>query len=134
MTALGPISSFRPWGLRPTRNAMALPGQKTSDWVTGMTGALHFMGAAPELIVPDNPRAVIAVPDRYEPRVGDTVLDFARHYGRSEEHTSELHSLMRISYAGFSLKKREKQSLITANVRAHHTNMDRPHSTQQTLR
>src|SRR3546814_19481945 len=81
MTALGPISSFRPWGLRPTRNAMALPGQKTSDWVTGMTGALHFMGAAPELIVPDNPRAVIAVPDRYEPRVGDTVLDFARHYG-----------------------------------------------------
>src|SRR3546814_3522369 len=75
------LSSFRPWGLRPTRNAMALPGQKTSDWVTGMTGALHFMGAAPELIVPDNPRAVIAVPDRYEPRVGDTVLDFARHYG-----------------------------------------------------
>lgn len=41
------------------------------------------MGAAPELIVPDNPRAVIAVPDRYEPRVGDTVLDFARHYGCS---------------------------------------------------
>src|SRR3546814_12563771 len=83
MTALGPISSFRPWGLRPTRNAMALPGQKTSDWVTGMTGALHFMGAAPELIVPANPRAVIAVPDRYEPPVGDTVLDFARHYGCS---------------------------------------------------
>lgn len=63
--------------------AAALPGQKTSDWVTGMTGALHFMGGAPELIVPDNPRAVIAQPDRYEPRVGDTVLDFADHYGCS---------------------------------------------------
>src|SRR3546814_9587706 len=27
---------------------------------------------------------------------------------RSEEHTSELQSLMRISYAGFSLKKKKK--------------------------
>lgn len=63
--------------------AQATAGQKTVDWVAGMTGALHFMGGVPELIVPDNPRAVIAVPDRYEPRVGDTVLDFAHHYGCS---------------------------------------------------
>ncbi len=33
--------------------------------------------------MPDNPRAVIAQPDRYEPRVNDTVLDFAQHYGCS---------------------------------------------------
>ncbi|HOV20708.1 MAG TPA: IS21 family transposase [Ottowia sp.] len=62
---------------------LATAGQKTVDWIAGMTGALHFMGGVPELIVPDNPRAVIAQPDRYEPRVGDTVLDFARHYGCS---------------------------------------------------
>src|SRR3546814_3795970 len=31
------------------------------------------------------------------------------HYGRSEEHTSELHSLMRISYAVFCLKKKNKE-------------------------
>src|SRR3546814_4524390 len=30
--------------------------------------------------------------------------------GRSEEHTSELQSLMRISYAVFCLKKKKKQS------------------------
>src|SRR3546814_9738546 len=29
--------------------------------------------------------------------------------GRSEEHTSELQSLMRISYAGFCLKKKNKE-------------------------
>src|SRR3546814_5127906 len=29
-----------------------------------------------------------------------------RHHGRSEEHTSELQSLMRISYAVFCLKKK----------------------------
>src|SRR3546814_3592901 len=32
------------------------------------------------------------------------------HWRRSEEHTSELQSLMRISYAVFCLKKKKKQS------------------------
>src|SRR3546814_9766776 len=32
--------------------------------------------------------------------------------GRSEEHTSELQSLMRISYAVFCLKKKNKQRII----------------------
>src|SRR3546814_8177686 len=32
-----------------------------------------------------------------------------RHEGRSEEHTSELQSLMRISYAVFCLKKKNKK-------------------------
>src|SRR3546814_5028598 len=31
------------------------------------------------------------------------------HVGRSEEHTSELQSLMRISYAVFCLKKKKEQ-------------------------
>src|SRR3546814_3010504 len=35
-----------------------------------------------------------------------------RHAGRSEEHTSELQSLMRISYAVFCLKKNKKQNNI----------------------
>src|SRR3546814_10561417 len=34
---------------------------------------------------------------------------------RSEEHTSELQSLMRISYAVFCLKKKSKQDLTTIN-------------------
>src|SRR3546814_4246177 len=34
------------------------------------------------------------------------ILCFLRHLSRSEEHTSELHSLMRISYAVFCLKKK----------------------------
>src|SRR3546814_4783284 len=40
----------------------------------------------------------------------------ARHVhaaGRSEEHTSELQSLMRISYAVFCLKKKNKQKIKT---------------------
>src|SRR3546814_4271758 len=34
--------------------------------------------------------------------------DTSQHKGRSEEHTSELQSLMRISYAVFCLKKKNK--------------------------
>src|SRR3546814_3923809 len=38
---------------------------------------------------------------------GDTILKYGADIGRSEEHTSELQSLMRISYAVFCLKKKK---------------------------
>src|SRR3546814_5170044 len=37
--------------------------------------------------------------------------------GRSEEHTSELQSLMRISYAGFCLKKKKDKKMQLHNVK-----------------
>src|SRR3546814_3844803 len=37
-----------------------------------------------------------------------------RRYGRSEEHTSELQSLMRISYAVFCLKKTKLNTHLTS--------------------
>ncbi len=63
--------------------ALATEAQQTVHWIEGMTGALHFIGGVVALIVPDNPRAVIAQISRYEPRATDSVLDFARHYGTS---------------------------------------------------
>src|SRR3546814_4722039 len=53
----------------------------------------------------------------HRPRAGDRSADSARAGGdaprvgraRSEEHTSELQSLMRISYAVFCLKKKKQQ-------------------------
>src|SRR3546814_6183099 len=47
------------------------------------------------------------------------------HVGRSEEHTSELQSLMRISYAVFCLKKKKKNTFKTTsnnNIYRHNTN------------
>src|SRR3546814_2618577 len=41
---------------------------------------------------------------------------------RSEEHTSELQSLMRISYAVFCLKKKKKTTRIPVHKRKHTTN------------
>src|SRR3546814_3278260 len=42
----------------------------------------------------------------------DDTSDYSRHYAgpRSEEHTSELQSLMRNSYAVFCLKKKKKKT------------------------
>src|SRR3546814_5399175 len=42
--------------------------------------------------------------------VGDQFLDLGVGLVRSEEHTSELQSLMRISYAVFCLKKKKKKN------------------------
>src|SRR3546814_2937569 len=41
------------------------------------------------------------------------ILDAMPPYQRSEEHTSELQSLMRISYAVFCLKKKKQPNLQT---------------------
>lgn len=63
--------------------ACATPSETMVDWIESTIRALHFCGGVTQLIVPDNPRAMIADPNRYEPRSNNTVLDFARHYGTS---------------------------------------------------
>ena len=63
--------------------ACAAPREGMADWLGSTARALSFFGGVPQLIVPDNPRALIANPNRYEPRANETVEDFARHYGTS---------------------------------------------------
>src|SRR3546814_1834323 len=46
------------------------------------------------------------------PFLGHYGTQYRRQNGRSEEHTSELQSLMRISYAVFCLKKKKKTYTI----------------------
>src|SRR3546814_10255106 len=46
-------------------------------------------------------------------------------HGRSEEHTSELQSLMRISYAVFCLKKKN----TTNTIKSHHYTRNHNHNT-----
>src|SRR3546814_4330615 len=55
-----------------------------------------------------------------EPRSGERSGRSRRHppclqNARSEEHTSELQSLMRISYAVFCLKKKTKHNIVKTN-------------------
>lgn len=61
--------------------ACATPGQTQADWLDGIGRALAFIGGVPELIVPDNPRALVSVANRYEPELNRATLEFAQHYG-----------------------------------------------------
>src|SRR3546814_9987804 len=63
----------------------------------------------------------VCLPATY--RFVDTVVDalaaMHKEAGRSEEHTSELQSLMRISYAVFCLKKKKYTNENTKRVHQH---------------
>jgi transposase len=61
--------------------AMATATQKTMDWLLGHRKAFDYFGGVTQVIVPDNPRSLIANPDRYEPVVGRSYAEFAAHYG-----------------------------------------------------
>lgn len=58
----------------------ATPGQTTADWIGSLIAALEFLGGVPRLIVPDQPRALVARPDRYDPGLGRLVEEFSAHY------------------------------------------------------
>ncbi|NML18347.1 transposase [Azohydromonas caseinilytica] len=45
--------------------ACATPRQTAADWVGAIIAALEFINGVPRLLVPDQPRALIANPDAY---------------------------------------------------------------------
>jgi transposase len=63
--------------------ACATADQSMRSWLGAMARALTFYGGVPQLIVPDNPRALVSDACRYEPKLNQTVQDFARHYSVS---------------------------------------------------
>src|SRR3546814_10203639 len=60
-------------------------------------------------------RLIFGGGERYSQRPPRVIAAFVRPFmaERSEEHTSELQSLMRISYAVFCLKKQHTTNIIT---------------------
>src|SRR3546814_3605262 len=78
------------------------------------------IAAALRGIVPGE--GVIDDPDGLRPYESD---------GRSEEHTSELQSLMRISYAVFCLKKKKRKS--NAHTYSHYYDTRQPTSTRANI-
>jgi len=60
--------------------ACATATQSAIDWVGSIIDALEFIGGVPRLIVPDQTRALIARPDRYEPTANRLVDELCDHY------------------------------------------------------
>lgn len=61
--------------------AQASDSQSLPCWIKSHVDALSFFGGVPEIIVPDNTKAAVTHPCRYEPDINPTYLDLAQHYG-----------------------------------------------------
>src|SRR3546814_5824786 len=71
---------------------------------------------------------------RPQPKAMHRVSTLGNANRRSEEHTSELQSLMRISYAVFCLKKKTKTINITkTNMKYHHREKQEIYSIQKRI-
>src|SRR3546814_4135184 len=106
MIRLPPISTRTNTLFPYTTLFRSVPDFTTNGYIEGTYGNLDYrrFGAALNLPIIDD---ILAV------RVAGEIK---RRDGRSEEHTSELQSLMRISYAVFCLKKKKNKKAQT-NIR-----------------
>ncbi|MCC6189743.1 MAG: IS21 family transposase [Anaerolineales bacterium] len=55
--------------------------QTAADWVGAIIATFEFIGGVPRLLVPDQPRALIANPDAYEPVTARLMQELGEHYG-----------------------------------------------------
>src|SRR3546814_5377441 len=101
---------------------------RISDWISDVCSS--DLGSAIFLVIEAVPRFFAPHPVSHS-GIGMAVMAFSivatvalvalqRHVIRSEEHTSELQSLMRISYAVFCLKKK-KQIQQRSDIRSNST-------------
>ena len=60
--------------------AYAYADQTATSWLDGQHRAFVAFGGVPRVGVPDNPKALVARTDRYEPTLTAVYADFARHY------------------------------------------------------
>src|SRR3546814_3089744 len=90
-------------------------------------GALDHLRPAGPRGVPQHlpPAALGADRRRADARAEDDAGDRHRGPQRSEEHTSELQSLMRISYAVFSLQHKITVNTITIELKSYDTDTAR---------
>lgn len=63
--------------------ASATATQTAEHWASCTIDALEFFGGTPRLLVPDQPRAVAILPDRYEPRLHRLMQELCNHYSTS---------------------------------------------------
>ena len=55
--------------------------QELPNWIAGHVRMFGFFGGVPEIVVPDNLKAGVKDPCRYEPDLNPTYQDLAEHYG-----------------------------------------------------
>src|SRR3546814_8149071 len=98
-----------------------LSNASDTDMVMAITRLREVSGVTEAMVFTGNSRLVAFSSSAYGQLLPDlpptsviNQLRVSRAYSRSEEHTSELQSLMRISYAVFCLKKKNHRQIINS--------------------
>jgi transposase len=55
--------------------------QDLPNWIGGHVRAYEFLGGVTEIVVPDNLKAGVSHPSRYDPEINQTYQEMAEHYG-----------------------------------------------------
>jgi transposase len=55
--------------------------QSAADFIDATVHAFEYFGCVPEIVVPDQLRAAVTGPDRYDPEINPAYLEMAEHYG-----------------------------------------------------
>jgi transposase len=61
--------------------AWATPGETRADWLEGHSRAVAYFDGVPARVVPDNPKALVHAPCRYEPELNPSYVEWSEHYG-----------------------------------------------------
>src|SRR3546814_2923965 len=99
---------FRSWSYRPFRGRLCRPCRRSRLSREGQFGRHGKLGRGRTVAAGDGGRRGACDAGRSRDRGASVPL-------RSEEHTSELQSLMRISYAVFCLKKKKRTKDYVSN-------------------
>src|SRR3546814_9121439 len=106
---------------RSTRTDTLFPYTTLFRSLAGAEHVRYAVGQVRRALVPQYAQAAAQQQPRRLGRIEEGRLP-RRHVRRSEEHTSELQSLMRISYAVFCLQKKiHKHQYYTTSTRNHNT-------------
>jgi transposase len=60
---------------------MAVPSQRTEDFLHALTCCLNHLGGSPKILVTDNLKSAVIKTDRYEPELNRLMDDLAIHHG-----------------------------------------------------
>lgn len=61
--------------------AEATATQGSADFIDATVRGFEYFGCVPEIAVPDQLRAAVSGPDRYDPEINPAYLEMAEHYG-----------------------------------------------------
>ena len=61
--------------------AVALSSESLPCWINAHIHVFEYFGGVPQIVVPDNLKAGVTNPCRYEPDINPTYQDLAEHYG-----------------------------------------------------